>query len=177
MKEEINLLPPAVSALRRGRIYVNRLGRLIYIALALTVIMLAALGVQYGLSSYIRKSLTAAESALAPDETAAAEVQAINTLTASVDNWTKTHQPLSPLVAQVLNSAPAGIVITAVAVDQPEDKITISGTFSERSRVAQYQQDIENVPAVARLEAPLSNFATGASSSFTFEIYRQDQTP
>jgi len=176
MKDEINLLPPPAAAARRRRILNNRIGQMQRLTIVALLILAASLAGVHAITIINQKLLADEINNVANSLNGTAEeVEAINQTLQAMNSWTSSHEDVSPLLTDVLKSMPAGIKLQSLTLEEQSNGLVISGTFSSRPDVITYQQKLEQLPWVTKIEAPFRNFTTGSDEGFTFTLYRHEQ--
>lgn len=171
-KAEINLLPPPALHTRHVRMYTDRIGKLQRLVLLMLLLMLASLAIIYAVYAVINIRLEQQlEAARANDTITIERINDTNRRLHAAQNWIRNAHTTSSLVPDILAAAPAGVVLNEISYDSELNVFTIRGTLNARSAVLAYQRVLEEVAWVERVEAPLSNFTTGADAEFTFTLY------
>lgn len=175
MKEEINLLPLEQQQLRRKRLYLYRAGQLLRrVDLALIVLVGMLLAAYVGMESLSHSLATRNSPSTQVTNDSVAQTEKVNTLLATVQAHRVNTKPWTPLVAQVLANMPTGVTLTTVRVNEATHQLILTGRFSSRDSVVEFQRRLATLKGIAKVEAPLSNFATGGENSFSFTLIRQN---
>jgi len=173
MKEEINLLPPAAQKSRWKKMCLGRIGHLLRLTIALLFILILVVVTAIVV---LKAQEEMWESVLANNKTEVGSsydrIKDINNRFHLLEKAVG-YQSWSVLLVDVLRATPDGIRLTEMSFSDKSSVLTIRGVFTDRETVVAYQQTLEGLPWVKKLEAPLSNFATGAESRFTFTISRK----
>lgn len=173
MKEEINLLPHAQQTLRQRRLYLYRLGQLLRRAdIALVVLAGLMLTAYIGMESVQSSLRTTKIEKTQEDADLIAEVAEINAMLAYVQEYRLAARPWTPVVTQAMTSMPEGMQLTSVEANDAAGQLTLKGQFTDREAVVEFQRRLAQLPEITHVEAPLSNFATGGASNFSFTLTR-----
>ncbi|MBI1833600.1 MAG: hypothetical protein HYR90_02120 [Candidatus Andersenbacteria bacterium] len=179
MKDLINLMPPAAKQRRVRYLYIKRAKALYTTLLLVLIIIGAGYGVVCGVFWQASRDASA-QLSLDSSKTSNAtqQTEQINTLLKEAKERLYDQRPWLPDVAAALKLVPAEVTITAVEIAPVEiaveDKvIAISGQSNSRSATLQFQKNLEGLPWVKTVEAPLQNFASGPDVSFRFTLTRK----
>lgn len=177
MKEEINLLPPGAKVLRQRLLYGIRWGRLLHRALVLLAILAITLGViDYRMRNLAQTLQQERQHQEATNSQSAAETaRELNRFLSQFHARVQTHPSTLPLVADILRAMPSDIFLTGLAKRSDEAGLYLQGVSTSRSAVLEFQEALEKLPWSGRIEAPLSNFATGEQRGFSFTVYGADK--
>jgi len=172
MSYEINLLPHDVRVKRTRRVYLWSIGRLlnrIYLLLILLIVgQLVILGVVMSIQS------GAGQNSPSVDDGSGIinELDRVNTLIARFENRLDQYKTWTPFLEDVLEVVPADITIVALLVTDEESALLVRGVAASRSAVTLYQKQLEALPWMKMVEAPLNNFALEPDAEFSFSLYR-----
>jgi len=174
LEREINLLAPALVAIRTQRIYLERLGHLLRFTIFAGVLVLAALAGSYVVVWRTRDSLSANRRSTADyHQSAVADVQRANAQLGAIADWVKANPPWTPLVADIFTTMPAEVTVRELSVKTEANALEIRGTAGKREALLAWQKQLEKLPWVELVKAPLSNFETAADSEFSLEVVRK----
>jgi len=178
MKEEINLLSPPVKTEREARIlgvrvrYVWRRGTAVLIA---AVLVMGSSYALFRLNTHLfAVSLLNSE---VRDSALQQKASLTNEFLDRFQGVIASDRPWSPAVTDALSALPADIRITTLTGRESDHALIIQGTAGSRSSVIEYQRRLQGLPWAERVEAPLNNFATDGSGSFTFTIFPSTEHP
>lgn len=180
MKDDINLLAPAVLKQRLLRIYMRRASHIFWAAMAGMGFIAIACVTSGFVLKYIQTvvHMTAGNP---QDESSMVEKQIAeaNALVRQVQQFQGEQAPWTPLLEDVLRGAPSGIIVTEVEVRKPPEGspdqqkfLVISGTGASRKDIVDYERILRNAEWVKRLESPLQNLAGSKEITFSFYLYR-----
>jgi len=102
------------------------------------------------------------------------QVRSLNQLMGSVNERVEKRPSWTPLVKDVVAAIPAEARIELLEVKIERDALMIEGTSIARSAVLNMQGQLEKLPWVVRLEAPLQNFAAGPRNVWSFTLFRSE---
>lgn len=178
MKDEINLLPPSTQLLRRRRLYLLRTGQ-IFRRIEIVVVLLA---VVLGISWFFLRSHGASvaekiDQTSLDEQKVIKDVQTTTELVTTVHRHLETYPAWMPLVKSALEIMPADVKVTTLTIHDQNRTLAIQGIFTEREAVSRFQDDVRGLPWVEKVEAPLSNFATGTETGFSLTITRKANLP
>jgi hypothetical protein len=171
MKDDINLLPPLEIKGRRRRVFLQRFGRVLRASILAALLPNSVLASIYVFGLSERTVTPSGPVRETPAVDIGQEVVAANAFVGAVSNWVEKNKPRTPLVADIIRLAPTGIKLTEVGVDGVSGSFQVKGTGTSREAMVLYQRQLEQLPWVTKLEAPLSNFATGREAGFMFNIW------
>lgn len=103
----------------------------------------------------------------------AQEVEGVNELLGVINQWVVAHPTWSPALEDVLKTVPATARLTIVALQVETQGLVVKGVADSRTAVLEMQRQLEGLAWVARVEAPLQNFASDASGEFSFTLFRR----
>jgi len=176
MKEEINLLAPSVKTARNRQILWSR-GNYIWRRVVLTLsIILIVLGVGYGLFS--RNKHLFEVSLMKNLDTDTKTQQAVSTANEFLKRFeTRVNDTRlwSPDIVDVLKVMPTDIQLTEINARESDGALIIMGVTPTRSSVVDFQRRLEKISWIRAVEAPLNNFATESSGSFTFTLFPKER--
>lgn len=174
MKEQINLLPPLAKHERLGRLYRQRLaylGRRALIGFMIVWVVMA------GIFWWVRQRQRELE-ALARTQTRDGgevfrEVARVNELMSVINQRVGQHPDVTPLLDDIVRTLPPGARLTVLALQANTGGLVVRGTSPSRGGVLDMQRQLEALPGVERVEAPLQNFAVDSSGEFSFTLFRK----
>lgn len=183
MKNEINLLPPAVTKARTRRLFSRQFNRLYRTILLCLVIV----GATYaGVWWVTWQSLSEVENGVgatsrsSQNRAAEQEVRKVNELLKAVQQRTAGYESWTARVSEALSVASSEISITTISLRSASGAapgspktLVVTGTALSRSAVVAYEQALRSLSWVERVEAPLQNLASGSVVTFSFTIYGQ----
>jgi Tfp pilus assembly protein PilN len=176
MKEDINLLPPAVKKKRVRRLYVRRIRRL-YWVLCVGLIMI---GMSYGSVYFmLQQQMNVLYEEVATNEQddreAERQVRTINTVLREIYQRAQEQQQWSGLADDVLRLVPHDATVATMSLrHDPKPGILVTGRAGSRSAVIEYERRLKELPWVEEVEAPLQNLASGTNIAFSFTLFRGD---
>jgi len=170
MKEDINLLPKQLIISRERRAYLFGFGRLLQRVAFLLVAIILGEAIVYGAYYYVDRTLEKSWSAQVQSLNATQEAQRINDLLAIVDNTRKQFISWSLFIEEIINNAPAEIIISRLEVKEKLGALEIDGAASRRASVLEYKNVLAGLSWVERVEAPLQNYAVGPEAGFSFSL-------
>lgn len=173
MKSEINLLPPPLLAARVKRLLsqrLTRLGRRGLLGLSLVSAVLAAIWA--GEMAVVRVLGERLQQGARADANLESSVRSTNVWVEEFARRIKRRPAWTPLVRQLVTNLPADIQLTSLQIAADRDALQIRAVASSRSAVIAWQRQLEALPGVAQVEAPLQNFATGPATDFVFTLTR-----
>lgn len=174
LSNEINLLPPQARQERLTRVYLNRGGRLLRLVGGMVLLILVvqvAGGAGY---LYAQRQLRADDAAGTKVASETRRLIASTNGTLQLANtWFTHHEPWTPLFRGMLAAVPGNIDLTSIRLNEDTGELGINGKVSSRTDVVNFQRQLEELEWVADVDAPLSNFETGAEAAFSFSIRRQ----
>lgn len=182
MKEEINLLPPAVWTARRHRLYLDRFRHLFWsvviACLLIGCVYVGIIGALWHAESNLAAQLSHGDDRSADVRT---RINNINQLLGAVDQQANLYTPWTDHLSDILKAAPADATLNQIrllpslaAVGQVKTVLSVTGQASSRTTIIDYEHKLETLPWVQHVEAPLANLASGPALSFTFTITRND---
>jgi hypothetical protein len=173
IEREINLLAPSIIKLRSWRIYWERLGHLLRFIIFLSGVLLLVIAGAYLVVWWTEQSLTnTTELGSAQSAAAVAEVRRVNAQLAAVQAWQATNNPWTARLPAIFAVMPAGIELSYVGVKGDTQALELRGIFARRDALVSFQRQLEALPWVEAVEAPLSNFETGSDAEFQLRIVR-----
>lgn len=174
MKDDINLLPPAVLALRGRRLYVTRAGHIIGRMYLILLFVLGVQGLLYVAFVSIDK-FSLLPSTPRGDDTGGLEeeVRFVNQQLRFIHERILGHHDWTGDTAAMLGVVPLEVRISALLVQEAEHTFTIRGSTSSRTAVLDFQAALERLPWVERVEAPLQNLAVVPAGEFILTLIRQ----
>lgn len=179
MKEEINLLPPPAKQARQRYltgVHLAYLGRRVGFG---WLLLLAVLAGSYG---YTWQRQREVDRQLAQKQGmqggGSSQVQAINEIMSVVRAWADDHPAWTPLLVDALTRMPAAVRLEIVSLQPDGEGLTLRGVSSSRTAVVEMQQELEKLPWIGAIDAPLQNFAAGDKNEFSFTLTRTaDEKP
>lgn len=176
MKEEINLLPPAVKSERWRRLIGRRLSRLYWWLMLVTAAVALALGVADGVLGQINQRLQMMARPPA-ENSVSAVVRSVNQLVLAMQQRVAGHQPWGLFIVVVLKQVPPEVTIRQLQVKAGTEQLVLEGTTTNRGAVATLEQRLRSLEAVEKVEAPLQNLALGREGVFSFTLQRKREQP
>ena len=174
MKGEINLLPTGQAEARLTVLYLRQFGRLLRWGLVGLVVVLAVPVASLVTSRQITAGHTAEQQADADQVAFLAELEETNTLLAAVAEHSANQATPTVYLTDILDAMPTNASIISLVWDASEQVIKLTGTAARRQDSITIQNRLEQIPAVTRVTAPLSNFQTGAATEFSLTIQYAD---
>lgn len=177
MKDDINLLPPAVLALRTRRLYMTRAGHIIGRMYLILLFVLGVQGLLYATFISINKfSLLPSTPRGGGDDDDGGleeEVHSVNQQLQFMHERILGHHDWTGDTAAMLGVVPLEVRISALFVQETAHTLTIRGSTSSRTAVLDFQAALERLSWVERVEAPLQNLAVVPTGEFTLTLIRQ----
>lgn len=174
MKEEINLIPSQAAAMRVRRIYLQRFGSLLRYIIVLLILFCLVMGGLYGVLRFEAQRMIQVSEVTGPEQQALlAQAARINEQFLEIRAWGNTQQTWTSLLPDVFDQLPQGVRLTELDVAAETGQLTLRGTFVNRESLLLFQRQLEALPWVVHVEAPLSNFATGEDARFELIITRK----
>lgn len=170
---EINLLPPAEQYTRKVRVYGRRAGVLIRVGILMTVALLLVQGVVIGGYYWATERLEVdGTPVLTAMQDTQQRVHVTNETIRMLAAWFGQYQPWSPLLRDVLGAIPSQIEFSSLSLNEEQQTLLMTGQVTNRVEVVNFQRQLEELPWVTDIVAPLSNFETGAEATFSFTVKR-----
>jgi Tfp pilus assembly protein PilN len=171
---EINLLPLPLRLKRRYRIYFERLRHLVRRVYLLLIVIVFA---QAAMLVFFNATLSAAVEDTSEESTRSRavqlEVEELNELLAAFSGRVDETAGWTAPLADVLALIPPQITITEISTAAAPSRLEIRGVSTARSAVVTLQEDLEQLPWVARVEVPLENFRVGPTADFNLTVERE----
>lgn len=178
MKEEINLLPPAIKDDRLQRIYWSRIGNVIKRIIVIMVVFTGALGAMLGI---LYREQTILETTLAhetqSDQNIEKDVKDINRLLETINTHVQTQVSFSNRLPEIMRVMPESISMITLRVTSEPPTLVIEGIAASRTMLLDFQKKLEQLSWVDHVEAPLQNLATGSQGAFQVSIFPKPVTP
>lgn len=178
MKLEINLLSPEAKKARMRLVWnrrVNAIGDALLICIVLVACSYAA---SFWALSEIRASLAQRADTNKEDVRAAERsIRESNALFSAVAGRIAHESLWTPLISDIVRIVPSEISITKLQLLENPRALSLVGKTTQGSAIVQYQRELEKLPWVDRVVAPLQNFAVTPDATVTFTIYRAQEAP
>lgn len=175
MKEQVNLLPPAAKLERARRLYRKRLlffSRRVVVAFGMLWVVMGGV---YWFLWWQGRMLTAREAAeVGSGGEVFGEVARVNELMDVIERHVDRHPTWSPLLDDVVRVLPVEARLTVIALVPETGGLVVRGVSPSRAAVLEMQRQLEALPWVERVEAPLQNFAVGSKGEFSFTLFRKN---
>ena len=97
------------------------------------------------------------------------DVKAINNLTRAVILASRNFTPITPKIKDLISVLPNDIKLSAVQVDRRAQTLSISGTALTRSALIRYQDVLNKIPWITRVEMPASQLFQKENINFEFK--------
>lgn len=176
MKTEINLLSPDAKDHRMSMVVHRRINAIMDALLVCCILIVCSYGAAFLVLFSINASL---QRNVITDNAGYTEVkqriQDINAIVAVIDDRISQETLWSPLVADIVNTAPPALSITKLELSDTTRTFSIVGKTALGSAVVQYQRALEKLSWVDHVVAPLQNFALTPDSAVTFTIFRKQK--
>lgn len=171
MKEDINLMPPEAKRARMSWLYRKRftyVARRVLLVWGVFMVMLAGSGWYW----WQRQSNGGrGRQDQSTDQAAVTkEVRRINDLMAAVLGWSQQYPAWTPHLPDVVRLTPSEARLELLTVPAERAGLTVRGVSASRAAVVEMQRELEKLPWVASVEAPLQNFAAGGTNEFSFTL-------
>lgn len=171
MKAEINLLSPQAKRSRLRRLYLKSSGQILRAVIAGLVITIAAFGVIFGAIKMMNENTTQLNgSDEVVNQDIIKETVQLNNFLQAMQDWSSDSELWVARVGEVLKNMPAAMQLSEIKLVEETGVLQIRGTFTSREALISFQRVLEGLAWVKSVEAPLSNFATGSSATFRFNI-------
>lgn len=169
VKEDINLLPPEAKR-ERGRSIFHAKVSLLYWSIVVGVgIIVATLAAIFGVQYQVLSPLLV-DGNMAGDRGSVPSVDSTNRLLSEARTRVQEHTAWTERIDDVLSAVPTGVRITSLSVKGIPSVMVVEGQTASRVAVVDYQRALEELDGIARVEAPLKNFAGGNVISFSFTL-------
>jgi Tfp pilus assembly protein PilN len=176
MKEEINLLAPAVKVNRLQELYQQRGRRLWWRAVFSVGLVVAVLAVSYGLLLSSKRAMQQKlATTQAADQSRLAQVRSTTVFLNAVRAVINDSFSWTPRLETVLAIVPPTVQLSEIAGRESDAALLITGVTASRITLVDFQKQLEGLAWVKQVEAPLRNFATGTTGEFTFIIYPKEE--
>ncbi len=177
VKEEINLLPPAVLKARVQAVY----GRHVSGLLGSIVISLLVVGLALGAAVVAQRQITGNTILPVADNPSVThdnqqQMQRVNDMIALAQHSYQDRVAWMPLVGQAVRQIPEGISMAVITINAGQHILRLQGTSQVRSNVVVLENTLRALPWVQSLDAPLQNFAASPSTSFSFTLHYKPVT-
>lgn len=170
-KGEINLMPAPLQQARLRGVYVVRLRRLLYAVVSVLIPGVLLAGASWWYLTVVQREL--AESVVgevtAPESVARA-ARRLNEFLGQFEQQRQALVPRTPLLAEVLAAAPAGVRFTELSFDRATRQLAVAGVAEQRTAIVAFQRALEKLAWAEQVGAPLSNFSVGGRNEFQFTI-------
>ncbi len=174
MKTEINLLSPEAKDHRMILVAYKRINAITDALLMCLILVVCSYAIAFWALSTIYASL---EKNVVVDNAGYIQVkqriQDINAIIAVVDDRISQETLWSPLIADIVNTAPPALSITKLELSEKTRTFSLAGKTTQGSAIVQYQRALEKLSWVDHVVAPLQNFALLPDSTVTFTIVRK----
>ena len=171
MKGEINLLPTGQAEARLAVLYLRQFGRLLRWAFVGLAVVLAVPIASLVVSRQITAEQTAEQHADANHAAFLVELKETNAFLAAVVEHSANQITPTVYLADILDTMPRNASLTGLVWDASEQAIKLTGTVARRQDSITIQNRLEQISAVTRVTAPLSNFQTGGGTEFSLTIH------
>lgn len=172
MKEDINLLPPLALFSQTRQLYWRQAQRLALLVIGWLVLGLVIMGVSWYLAlENMRTNGINKNDAVDTNSLVMEEVKEANQILRVAQSWMNSWRSVVDQVPAIAEEAPAGVEISSISYSEEDDALTVKGSSSTRDKVLEYQENLQLLEFVDKVEAPLSNFASGVKMSFSFTIW------
>lgn len=174
MKEQINLLPPGARHERLGRLYRQRLaylGRRALIGFVMIWVVMAGIG--WWVQQRQRELEALARAQTLDGEEVFRAVARVNELMSVIDRRVEAHPSWTAQLDEVMRTLPADARLTVLALQADTGGLAVKGVVAGRTGVLDMQRQLEALPWVERVEAPLQNFAVDPKGEFSFIVFRK----
>ncbi len=84
------------------------------------------------------------------------EIRQVNTSIRNLNQAAKYYAPLSPKIAEIINTLPKDIKINSFELDQAQSKMVLSGTAVTRDALLNYQKILKQINWLENIETPTS---------------------
>jgi Tfp pilus assembly protein PilN len=97
------------------------------------------------------------------------DVKNINNLVRSVNLANQNFTPITPKLKELISSLPYDIKINSLNINRPAQTLTISGTALTRSALIHYQDVLNQIPWITKVETPASQLFQKENINFEFK--------
>ena len=174
MKTEINLLSPEAKTHRIRLVVYRRINAIMDALLVCLILVVCSYGTVFWVLSTLHASL---QRNVVADDAGYTQVkqriQDINAIIAVIDDRVSQETLWSPLVADIVNTAPPALSIRKLELSGTTRTFSIVGRTAQGSAIVQYQRALEKLSWVDHVVAPLQNFALSPDATVTFTIFRK----
>lgn len=163
----LNLLPPSekleASLKWNYLIFKNIILMLLLVSITLAVVIVAA---KYTLTNKLTELETQVH--LVNEELLEANqgIITINNSLSELHTIQNKYQPISPLIADILSSVGAGILLENFIINTASNEVIFTGTANTRDDLLSLEQQLQDNPLVEDIEVPLSNLLQRADIAF-----------
>lgn len=172
MKEDINLLPPSALFAQTRQLYWRQAQRLVLLVIGWLVLGLAIMGVSWYLAlENMRTNGVNMNDAVDTSSLVTEEVREANQVLRVAQNWMNGWSSVVDRVPAIVEAVPAGVEISSISFSEEDNALMVKGSSNAREKVLEYQEKLQLLEFVDKVEAPLSNFASGVKISFSFTIW------
>ncbi len=172
-KAEINLLPPATKRERLTRLLGRRVSRLYWWVVLVVGVVAIALGGALGVLQQMNHQLQGVAAGVQRQADGVKTIRSLNQLFRAVQSRTTNSFAWGPAVAAVLAVVPPDVRLTQLEVTFGESSLVIEGTSTNRAAVAAFEQHLQGLNWVGKVEAPLTNLVLVGDGAFSFTVQRK----
>lgn len=97
------------------------------------------------------------------------DIKTINNLTRSINLANKNFAPITPKIKDLISATPNDVKFGFVQVDRRAETLTISGTALTRSALIRFQDVLNGISWITRVETPASQLFQKENINFEFK--------
>lgn len=97
------------------------------------------------------------------------DVKNINNLVRSVNMANQNFAPTTPKLKELISSLPYDIKLNSLNINRPSQTLIISGTALTRSALLHYQDVLNQIPWISKVETPASQLFQKENINFEFK--------
>ncbi|TSC84365.1 MAG: Uncharacterized protein G01um101413_660 [Parcubacteria group bacterium Gr01-1014_13] len=97
------------------------------------------------------------------------DVKNINNLIRSINLANQNFAPVTPKLKELINSLPYDIKINSLSINRPAQTLTINGTAITRSALLRYQDVLNQITWISKVETPASQLFQKENVNFEFK--------
>ncbi|KKP59539.1 MAG: hypothetical protein UR53_C0001G0039 [Candidatus Magasanikbacteria bacterium GW2011_GWC2_34_16] len=94
------------------------------------------------------------------------EIRTINSAVKNISQSSQGYFPVSPKIADIIDTLPNDIKINSIEINRTQNKITIAGTALTREAFLNYQAVCQSIPWLEKVETPTSQLFQKENISF-----------
>ena len=98
------------------------------------------------------------------------DVKSINNLVRSINLANQNFIPITPRLKELVSSLPYDIKLSSLSVNRSSQTLTLSGTALTRSALLHYQDILNQIPWITKVETPASQLFQKENINFEFKV-------